>query len=154
MSQYGAKSEVILDMENLEHHKIFSNLVTRLQEDASIKPVVKRGLCRVWTKLALRVIEEFKQQNGLELQYDARETVLSGLKSHTFIRAVIGSDASSTAYILDGIGVEQHEPYFGPEDNSPDHLKNSKEDIINIYHKQYLEWLPRADSSAWRIITE
>jgi CRISPR/Cas system-associated exonuclease Cas4 (RecB family) len=61
---------------------------------------------------------------------EAREVEITSSLQHTFIRIV---DENKESYLYDGVGTVEHKPYFGPENEAPRHLQNSKPDMINKY---------------------
>ena len=72
----------------------------------------------------------FVRRKFPSVKVEAREVDITPNLQHTFVRLTcVGSDS----IICDGVGTIGHEPYFGPESESPEHLQNSKSDMINKY---------------------
>lgn len=102
---------------NQEAEKITNALITDRRTTSQAKP----GLCRRWTNNALNVIRGL-QLRGVSAQ--AREIDYETSLQHTFI----GAEVSGEAYFFDGTGVGNEPPYFGPAEDAPKHLQNSRRD--------------------------
>lgn len=88
------------------------------------------GDCRPWTGRAIRQIREYAKETGQQIKTEAREVEIGPDFTHTFVRA---TPENGELFLLDGTGVGEHKPYFGPENEAPDHLRNSSPDMINHY---------------------
>lgn len=106
---------------NIEAQKIADALKTDRRTTSQAKP----GLCRRWTGNGLAVI---KGLHLIGVSAQAREVDYEHSLQHTFI----GADVSGEAYLFDGTGVGDEDPYFGPAKDAPNHLQNSRPDrMIN-----------------------
>ena len=110
--------------------KIFTRIVGEIQSNPAIMRYARPGWCRMWSALAKDLITVASLPD-CNATIQALETdVLPGF-SHTFLKVTINNTES---YIMDGTGVEDHPPFFGPVQETPDHLKNSRVDImLNSY---------------------
>ena len=95
-----------------------------LSEDLVLEKRVKPGLCRIWTNRVLDLIDQLNEEGVVA---EAREVQLEPGLYHTFVRINFGQES----YLWDGVGAGGYEPYFGPEDQAPEHLRNSNLDWIS-----------------------
>lgn len=102
---------------NQEAQKIADALRTDRRTTSQAKP----GLCRRWTGNGLDVIRSLHLR-GVSAQ--AREVDYEPSLQHSFI----GADVLGEAYLFDGTGVGSEPPYFGPAEDAPKHLQNSRRD--------------------------
>ncbi|MEM3112567.1 MAG: hypothetical protein QXY90_05960 [Candidatus Anstonellales archaeon] len=93
-------------------------------EDSVLERRTRPGNCRLWTDKVLDLVEQLKEQG---LTAEAREVKIEPGLYHTFVRLNYGEES----YLWDGIGAGGYKPYFGPEDQAPDHLRNSNLDMIS-----------------------
>ena len=99
--------------------------------NGDVKESARIGLCRDWSRRAMDAIEEFAEDQGIKvIRLEAREVEIESNLDHTFILVELEDDKP---FILDGTGLAQHAPYFGYEDEAPQHLRNSHLDMINNY---------------------
>lgn len=87
--------------------------------------VSERGLCRDWVRKALMILEDNLDKAKIEV----REVQTEPTVYHSFIKLLYNENS----YFLDGTGTGKHSPYFGLETDAPQHLQNSKRDMINSY---------------------
>jgi len=99
-------------------------IVDRIENDEHIKEVTKIGLCRVWSKVA----KDYITSNYPEIIVEAREVDLEPYLQHTFLRLIIKNEEP---FLIDGIGSVKFPPFSGFESEAPEHLRNSRMDIIN-----------------------
>jgi hypothetical protein len=102
----------------------FISLKDVLISEPALKELARPGLCRQWTKAALDFFEKIR----LNISAEAREVEIEPSLQHTFIRI-----RGERAYLCDGTGVLDFPPFFGFEDEAPEHLLNSHPDMINSY---------------------
>lgn len=95
-------------------------------ENDEIKGQTALGFCREWTHR----IMIFIRRKFPNVKVEAREVDITANLQHTFIRII---DDEEEPYLYDGVGTARHKPFFGPESKAPEHLQNSKPDIINRY---------------------
>lgn len=95
-------------------------------EDETIRSQTTLGFCREWTRRVISLIR-IKFPN---IKVEAREVDITPNLQHTFVRI---TDENEEPFLYDGVGTTKHKPYFGPEKEAPNHLQNSKSDIINSY---------------------
>jgi hypothetical protein len=105
----------------MEHEQSFLHLKNLLEADEILKQQNKPGWCRFWTNRALNILDKLEGVNA-----EARETKDG---NHTFVQVTIGDET----YILDGVGYKRSGPYFGPDTNAPQHLKDNEVDMITSY---------------------
>ena len=98
-----------------------------LSKDPILEKRNKLGLCRMWTDRALNLVEGLRVEEQ-ELVAEAREVQVEQGLFHTFVRIKVGEKS----YLWDGVGTSKHDPYFGPEDQAPEYLKNSNLDMISV----------------------
>jgi len=101
-----------------------------LKNDDKIAIVAKKGFCRLWTKRAAELARDYFEPDEWEIMAREITTNLSG--DHTFLRVRNLADDQLT-FFYDGIGTCEFEPYCGPENDSPSHLKNNREDYFSSY---------------------
>lgn len=111
--------------------EIYNHISERLTEDRRVAMFATMGQCRRWTSAALKVIKEISSGSGEPIIAEARVVEMESRSAHTFVRIKIETDG--TAFIYDGTGVINCSPFFGREDDAPEHLKNSAWDMINAY---------------------
>lgn len=105
----------------------YNTLAQHIQADQMCIPHAKIGHCRQWSRFVLDSL-----QNIDNISAEAREVEISPGLTHTFIKLTIHDH--HRAYFADGVGTTKYPPYFGYEDEAPDHLQNSKPDMmINTY---------------------
>jgi len=109
-----------------------NKVIQNFSKDPVLEKRNKPGLCRVWTDRVLDLVEGMEEDKQ-ELSAEAREVQVEPGLFHTFIILRMGNKS----YLWDGIGTGKHVPYFGPEEQAPEHLKNSRSDIINIIRNYY-----------------
>lgn len=102
-----------------------SHIKELFSRDTLLKSVSQKGNCRRWTHRAMDIL----QPEGYLCE--AREVDIGLSLSHTFLRVDLNGDN----YILDGVGVESHDPYYGLEENAPSHLSGSHSDVINVLRR-------------------
>jgi len=109
-------------MENSTYHSILKDIngIKNIQEVSRI------GLCRVWSKAIMEMVKSSFPQVSVE----AREVDLEPNLQHTFLRVTIGNQKP---FLIDGVGSAKFSPFFGYEDEAPEHLQNSRADVINIF---------------------
>ena len=101
-------------------------VIEGFSEDIVLKQRSKLGSCRIWTGRVLDLAEGLDtDEQGLTAE--AREVQIEPGLRHTFVKITFGEKS----YLWDGVGVGRHGPYFGLEDQAPEHLKNSHLDMIN-----------------------
>lgn len=115
-----------MDKEQKIYHMVFDFV----EQKKRIEKETFVGNCRVWSKEVILAIREFNKQYGVNILAEAREAEVEPFLFHTFVRLNI---AQEEFYLFDGIGTAKFSPYFGPEEDAPDHLKKNKPDIINYY---------------------
>lgn len=93
-------------------------------KDITLEKGTKVGNCRVWTDRVLDLVDQLNEQG---LIAEAREVQLEPGFYHTFVRLSFGEES----FLWDGIGAGGYGSYFGPEDQAPDHLRNSDLDWIS-----------------------
>lgn len=108
---------------------ILEQIVRQLQADDKLKGVARLGLCRVWTDMAMKRVEEMSNRT---VEIEAREVQVGIGLTHTFIRAMCSGEEP---FLYDGTGIGSHPPYFGPEIQAPKHLLGSHPDMINKYRE-------------------
>lgn len=91
-----------------------------------------KGDCRTWTSEAIKKIKEYARITGENITVEAREVEIEPGLSHTFIRLIL---PENQPFILDGTGAGKYGPFFGPESDAPEHLRNSLDDMLNHYLK-------------------
>lgn len=106
----------------------FSQLETILKTEQRVVAVAVIGLCRVWTREAIRVVKEFREQTGLKFKIEAREVEIESFLLHTYLRLLTESDT----YVCDGVGTVAYKPFFGLESDAF-HLLPSTLDQIQRY---------------------
>ena len=106
--------------------KSIEKVIGCFSKDFVLKQRNKLGLCRIWTGRVLDLVKGL-DINELELTAEAREVQVEPGLHHTFVRITLGEKS----YLWDGIGTGKYGPYFGLEDQAPEHLKNSHLDMIN-----------------------
>ena len=111
-------------------NEIYSSIYKEIIEDPKVQAVSKLGNCRNWTRETILALRRISTINNLNLSVEARETDIEPSLSHTFVRFFIDEEP---VYIFDGTGVGFFDPYFGPENEAPEHLRNSRYDMINYY---------------------
>jgi len=111
---------------NIEQ-KIFTDINQLLQADRLVRENARKGLCRKWTRFAMEATSPLVELSPESIQIEAREVDIEPCLSHTFLRAII----HGKKFILDGTGASTYDPYSGPEDEAPNHLQNSRSDMIN-----------------------
>ncbi len=119
-----------------ETQRIYRKIYNNINEDPKVKENSFIGNCRIWSRQVLLLIHELNKQNGYKIKAEAREIKLDEFSYHTFIRIRLDEE---DFYLYDGIGTTKHCPYFGPEDDAPEHLRNSKPDMINYYLPKWNE---------------
>ena len=102
-------------------------LVQEFSDDPVLKSRSKLGLCRIWTGRVLELVKALRFEKQ-ELIVEAREVKLEPELYHTFIQLKVGEKS----YLWDGVGTAKYAPYFGPEDEAPEHLKNHSLDMISV----------------------
>lgn len=110
---------------------VYLELQDMVLNNSGIMKLMRLGFCREWSLATLKFIRKFAEDSAYQLQIEAREVNISPLLSHTFIRLIAGEERP---YLMDGTGVEKHPPYFGYEDEAPEHLRNHKLDMISRLH--------------------
>ena len=65
------------------------------------------------------------------VEIEAREVSMGVGMEHTFVRIKIGEEV----YLWDGVGYGRWKPFFGLEEEAPEHLKGSQPDMINEYRR-------------------
>ena len=100
----------------------------KLRHDFSEDPILEKrtkpGNCRAWAGRVLNLVDQLNEQG---LSAEAREVELEPYLFHTFVRLNFGQES----YLWDGVGAGGYEPYFGPEDQAPEHLRYSNLDWIS-----------------------
>jgi len=95
-----------------------------LQGNRALESSAKPGMGRLWTKMATDLVARELSVGGI-IRLEARETQIEPDLAHTFLKV---SDAVHLAYLCDGAGLIKRPPYFGPEEDAPEHLRNSRPD--------------------------
>jgi|SRR5581483_269676 len=113
-----------------QENGIYQGIFDLVGQDSKIHKETFVGNCRVWSKDVILAIRRFNDQCGVNILAEARESEVEPCLFHTFVRLSIGSEKP---YLWDGTGTGKSQPYFGPEEEAPEHLRNSKPDIINYY---------------------
>lgn len=108
---------------------MLEQIAQQLLVDNKLKNVARLGLCRIWTDRAMSKVEE---TTGRDVEMEAREVEIGIGLTHAFIRAMFNGEEP---FLYDGTGVGSHPPYFGPESQAPNHLLDSRPDMINKYRK-------------------
>lgn len=98
----------------------------QVEMDLNFQSLSRVGFCREWT----RAVILFIKQKFPFIIAEAREVSISPNLQHTFIKL---SEDDKVSYLYDGVGTLKHKPYFGLESQAPEHLKNSRPDMINKY---------------------
>ena len=109
---------------------IYFDIIKVLAATDSLKEFERTGFCRAWSGNALRVIKTVAGEKQFKLLVEAREVYLEPSFSHTFLRLLADGQE---AFIIDSIGTEKFPPFVGFENDAPDHLQNSRHDMINYY---------------------
>jgi|SRR3989344_3876128 len=105
--------------------------ITNTLTDGETRRFSVIGLCRVWSKHALDAIEVYATENDISIaEIEAREVEIEPNLYHTFVFLKLDGDQP---FLFDGTGLANKEPYFGYEEDAPDHLQNSHPDLINHY---------------------
>lgn len=114
----------------------FNRIKEQVVSDPQISEFAKPGFCRAWSALGIkRILSEGVSD---DLQPHVREVEIYSTLSHSFLRVTI----NGVNFLLDGTGVNFHPPFFGPEDEAPDHLRNSTPDVhINSLFTQVSQGL-------------
>lgn len=108
----------------------YQYIYQKINEDPNLKQASSLGNCRIWTRGILLIIHELNKNNDYNIIAEARESQIEPFLFHTFIRLSLDGECF---YLFDGIGTIKLDPYFGPEDEAPEHLKKNRSDIINSY---------------------
>ena len=87
--------------------------------------ISEKGFCRDWVRKALVILDTNLDSKNVEV----REVQIEPTVYHSFIKLLYNQNS----YFLDGTGFGKHGPYFGLEAEAPQHLLNSKRDMINSY---------------------
>ncbi len=116
----------------MDSRELISLLPQHLAQIEKVKAVTRLGMCREWTSCAMTEIENLATNLGLKVLCEAREVTISPGLSHTFIKVLVEDERP---ILCDGVGVGKYPSFIGYEDEAPEHLKNSKSDMINIYRK-------------------
>lgn len=100
--------------------------IKEVESNSNIQSFTKLGFCREWTKVAIL----FVRKKFPSIKAEAREVDITPNLQHTFTRIY---QEGEEPVICDGVGTLNHPPYFGPENEAPRHLQNSRSDMINRY---------------------
>ncbi|HUC94545.1 MAG TPA: hypothetical protein VMR19_00875 [Candidatus Saccharimonadales bacterium] len=103
---------------------IQETIAEELQDNEALAKLCTHSLCRLWTRAVMLYLKKYP-----EIKTEAREVKINDSLDHTFLRITVGDQKP---YFIDGMGVEKNPPYFGPEDEAPQHLLNSRPDTINL----------------------
>ena len=106
------------------------DFISILENDSEINLVSKHGLCRLWTKRSAELARNFFEPDEWEIM--AREISVCPTLDHTFLRIRHINDEKQS-YFYDGTGTYKFEPYCGPEETSPEHLKINRRDPYYSY---------------------
>lgn len=101
----------------------YAKIVEVLCSSPEVNQWTKIEFCRLWTIFALDLIRQIEP----ELKVEAVEVDIDPLLQHTFVKI-----DGVRPFLCDGTGTLRHKPYFGFEDEAPEHLRNSRPDkMIN-----------------------
>lgn len=101
-------------------------IIEQVKSDEKLKSSERLGFCREWTKTVIL----FVRRKFPSVKVEAREVDITPNLQHTFVRL---TEKGQEPILCDGVGTVYHPPYFGPENEAPEHLQNSKSDMINKY---------------------
>lgn len=111
----------------------YTSITEILTTDSQILEQAKPGLCRMWVKKAINLINERFPQ----VEAEAREVEVGLQVFHAFLKIQLPNER--TLY-LDAIGAEKFQPFIGYEEDLPIHLQNSHSDMMNSYLKKSSLW--------------
>ncbi len=101
-----------------------------LKIEPSVTQYAQIGFCRIWTREACRLAR---------VRFDLRQWEIIPLEvcniggvDHTFL-GVRHQQQVHDYYLYDGTGVGKYDPYFGPEQSAPRHLKDSHLDPFHSF---------------------
>ena len=114
----------------MTENEVYSQIALKLQEEQYVLKQAKIGLCRLWSIDAVSCITDFCESNGVEVTLQVVEVEIESGLSHSFIKLSVEGKGP---YLCDGTGAGKHGPYFGYEEESPEHLQNSHLDMLNSY---------------------
>lgn len=117
----------------------YQTIVQHLQTDEHTLAAAVPGLCRIWTREAIKILKHYQEIFGLSLLLQAREVELEPGLTHTYLRLVLDHEE---AWTLDGTGTLSFQPYFGPEKNSPFNIDASTFDPIHYYEINPSDYRP------------
>ncbi len=101
-----------------------TRIIEELVQNPELAQLSKRGHCRSWTKASIYALKAIFPQISVE----AREVEIIEELRHTFLKIHLNDHQT---LLCDGVGVGKYPPYFGFEEDAPEHLRNSKPDVIN-----------------------
>lgn len=101
-------------------------VIIEVKTNESIRPFTRLGFCREWTRAVILYV----RKSFPLIRAEAREVQITPNLQHTFVRL---TSEDEEPYLYDGVGTVKHKPYFGPASEAPEHLQNSKSDMINKY---------------------
>jgi hypothetical protein len=111
---------------------IYTQILAFLDDAPSIQKYRKRGLCHQWVGEALTILSKSDLTDKAPIELSAREVYMGFSMSHTFLRLLA---EGQLPFLIDGTGVEDFPPYAGYESDAPEHLQNSRPDILNYYFR-------------------
>lgn len=104
----------------------YNRIRSKIEANKMLYVASRLGFCREWT----RVVMLYVRSQYPDVKVEAREVDITENLQHTFPMLTIENDEP---YICDGVGTAKHSPYFGYESDAPQHLQNSRPDMINRY---------------------
>ncbi len=112
----------------------YLDILSAVQIDESALAHSQVGWCRKWTREAVIPMRRFCDENGIDAIIHAMEVDIEPGVQHTFIKMTI---PGCRPFLFDGVGTASHDPYFGYEDEAPEHLQNSRFDMINSINENF-----------------
>lgn len=114
-----------------EERKKVKKIIFTLRNDPRLKPFEKKGLCRIWSFRAAKLVKEDldKEEN---VRVSIREIRPELGLTHSFLELRSRENPEEVVYCCDGVGFGENDPYWGRSDGAP-HLSRSTSDILNFY---------------------
>lgn len=124
---------------HINQNPTFLNICQVLRQDKRIKRFCVPGECRMWSAIALELIQDIAEDDSTIIFNQALEVTVQPGLLHTFVCVAVVDNDQVVHFIFDGVGVLDELPYFGNLKDAPSHLMGGKPDPINLYRKSRIQ---------------